>query len=191
MRGSSSVVAFVAARRLARTLAVNSRRVEDTPVSLKERFTKALRKKADRGFSGYPVQTLAFYGPDDKIATKVAVGIVLAKDEEPAFLERWFSQDRDMRNKRDVNEQILKFIRSHEVKSVAMPDRSHWVSSPRRGSTILKIQRARSARFGRTVTVGPVRLCGEEVDAQPRAQPDPPMRSSFSVVASVAAGRLA
>ena len=92
-------------------------------MSLTERFTKALRKKADRGFSGYPVATVAFYGPDDKVATKVAVGIVLAEDEEPAFLERWFSEGRDVRNDHDVNEQILKFIRTHEVKSVAMADR--------------------------------------------------------------------
>ena len=92
-------------------------------MSLKERFTKALRKKADRGFSGHPVATVAFYGPDDKVATKVAVGIVLAEGEEPAFLERWFSEHRDVRNDHEVNEQILKFIRAHEVKSVAMIDR--------------------------------------------------------------------
>lgn len=92
-------------------------------MSLKKRFTKALRKKADRGFSGYPVATLAFYGPDDRIATKVAVGIVLAEDEEPAFLERWFSQNDDVRRDHDVHEQILKFIRAHAVKSVAMADR--------------------------------------------------------------------
>ena len=29
-----------------------------------------------------------------------------------------------------------------------------------------------------------------EIDAQPRVQPDPPVRSSFFVVASVAVGRL-
>lgn len=92
-------------------------------MSLKERFTKALRKKAERGFSGYPVATVAFYGPDDIVATKVAVGIVLAEDEEPAFLERWFSEGRDVRNNHEVNEQVLKFIRAHEVKSVAMIDR--------------------------------------------------------------------
>jgi hypothetical protein len=34
-------------------------------VILKERFKKALLKKARRGFSGYPVATVAFYGPDD------------------------------------------------------------------------------------------------------------------------------
>jgi hypothetical protein len=92
-------------------------------VSLKERFTKALRKKANRGFSGYPVATMAFYGPDDKIATKVAVGIVVAEDEEAAFLERWFSEGHDVRNDHEVNEQIVKFIRGHAVKSVAMADR--------------------------------------------------------------------
>ena len=92
-------------------------------MSLKQRFTKALRKKADRGFSGYPVATVAFYGSDDKVATKVAVGIVLVEDQEPAFLERWFSESDDVRNHHEVNEQILKFIRAHEVKSVAMVDR--------------------------------------------------------------------
>jgi hypothetical protein len=91
-------------------------------VSLKERFTKALRKKADRGFCGYPLATLAFYGPDDKVATKVAVGIILAEDQA-AFLERWFSATRDVRNDHDVNEQIVKFVRAHGVKSVVMANR--------------------------------------------------------------------
>ena len=41
-----------------------------------------LRKKARRGFRGYPVATVAFYGPDDRHATKVAVGIVTAEGIE-------------------------------------------------------------------------------------------------------------
>jgi len=90
-------------------------------MSLKERFTIALRKKARRGFSGYPVATVAFYGPDDKVGTKVAVGIILAEGERPAFLERWFSEGRDVRSDHEVTERILKFIRSHKVKSVVMP----------------------------------------------------------------------
>jgi len=92
-------------------------------MSLKQRFTKALRKKAGRGFCGYPVATVAFYGENDKIAKKVAVGIVLAKGEEPTFLERWLSDSGDVRNDHEVNEQILRFIRTHEVKTVAMTDR--------------------------------------------------------------------
>ena len=89
---------------------------------LKDRFAKALRKKADRGLAGYPVATVAFYGPNDKIATKVSVGIILEEGEEPAFLERWI-RERDVRIDSDVNEQIMKFIRAHAAKSVAMTDR--------------------------------------------------------------------
>ncbi len=92
-------------------------------MSLKHRFAKALRKKADRGFCGYPVATVAFYGPDDKVATKIAVGIILAEDEPPAFLERWFSQRGDVRSDPEVNERIVKFIRAHDVKTVTMADR--------------------------------------------------------------------
>jgi hypothetical protein len=91
-------------------------------VSLKDRFTKALRKKADRGITGYPIATIAFYGPNDKLATKVSVGVVVREGEEPAFLERWMSA-RDVRTDHEVNEQIMKFIRAHEAKSVAMIDR--------------------------------------------------------------------
>ena len=67
----------------------------------KERHKVALWKKARRGFLGYPVATVAFYGPDDKVATKVSVGIVLSEDENPAVLERWFSDAVDVRNDHD------------------------------------------------------------------------------------------
>lgn len=92
-------------------------------MSLKQRFSKALRKKAGRGFAGYPVATVAYYGPDDQVATKVAVGIVLTDGEGPAHLERWLSEGRDLRNDQDVNEAILRFIRAHQVKSVVAADR--------------------------------------------------------------------
>lgn len=92
-------------------------------MSLKDRFAKALRKKAERGFAGYPLATIAFYGPDDKVATKVAVGIAAGKKEDPMVLERWFNQRSDVRRDPLVNEQILKFIRAHGVKSVVMTER--------------------------------------------------------------------
>ena len=52
---------------------------------------------ASKGFRGYPIATLAFYGPDNKRASKVAVGIVAAQDQEPVALERWFSDVTDVR----------------------------------------------------------------------------------------------
>ena len=58
---------------------------------LKGQAVKRLGKKAKKSFRGYPVATIAFYGPDNKKATKVAVAIVLAAEQEPAELRRWLS----------------------------------------------------------------------------------------------------
>jgi hypothetical protein len=79
-----------------------------------------LVKKARRGFRGFPVATVALYGPDDKHATKAAVGIVIAEGADTIDLKRWFVEDSDIRTDRGVAAEILEFIESHEVKSVAM-----------------------------------------------------------------------
>ena len=80
-----------------------------------------LQKKADRGFKGYPVATVCFYGPDDRHATKVAVGIVDNEDAEPK-MERWFSEH-DVRRDLMIGKQILEFIKASAVRSVVMTDR--------------------------------------------------------------------
>jgi hypothetical protein len=90
---------------------------------LKERFKKALQKKARRGFSGYPVATVAVYGADDKVATKASVAIIAGEDEEPIALERWFSDKGDVRRDYLIQQQILEFIKRHGAKSVVMTDR--------------------------------------------------------------------
>ena len=56
-----------------------------------------LRKKAKRGFRGYPMATVALYGPDDKVATKVAVAILEREGDEVSTLERWYSEEHDIR----------------------------------------------------------------------------------------------
>lgn len=48
----------------------------------------ALRKKANRGFRGYPLATMAFYGPDDQVASKVAVGVLPSEQAGVSVLER-------------------------------------------------------------------------------------------------------
>ena len=80
-----------------------------------------LHKKADRGFKGYPIATVAFYGPDDKCATKVAVGIVI-DEHEPRSMRRWVAEH-DVRKDQSINEEILEFIQSNAVRSVVMTDR--------------------------------------------------------------------
>src|SRR5271166_4314041 len=41
---------------------------------VEDRFLKRLRKKARKGLQGWPIATVAFYGPNLSQATKVAVG---------------------------------------------------------------------------------------------------------------------
>ena len=127
---------------------------------LRQRFTTALRKKARRGFSGYPIATMAFYGPDDKLATKVAVGIILAQGHEPAALERWFSEAVDVRNNHDISEEMVRFLRHHDVKSVVSPDRIMGCPT-KRASTTRKTAFVRNARSGPTATVGLARSSRE------------------------------
>ncbi|ANM10658.1 MULTISPECIES: hypothetical protein [unclassified Rhizobium] len=58
---------------------------------------KWLEKKTKRGIRGYPIGTIAYYGPDNRRATKVAVSIIPAPHAEPVDLRRWFAQTGDLR----------------------------------------------------------------------------------------------
>jgi hypothetical protein len=82
-----------------------------------------LEKESRRGFRGYPVATVAFYGPDDERATKVAVGIVRAEGAEADPLARWFSEKADARSDVVIVRQIAEFIATHAAKSVVLLDR--------------------------------------------------------------------
>jgi hypothetical protein len=94
-----------------------------------ERFVKIkrtpskLEKKARRGNRGYPAATVAFYGPDASRASKVAVGIILTEGAEAVVLQRWFSESSDARRDPKIGQEILAFIKSHGVLTVAMADR--------------------------------------------------------------------
>jgi len=88
----------------------------------KRRSDSPLKKKSRRGFRGYPVATIAFYGPDDTTASKVAVGIITVEDSPPDFLKRWFIEDGDARTDAAITREIHEFIQSHGVKSVVMTD---------------------------------------------------------------------
>lgn len=89
---------------------------------LKGQAAKSLRKKAKKGFRGYPVATVALYGPTDKKATKLVVGIVHDEDGEPAEMKKWYS-DEDIMQEQDILLEIHEFIKQHGVRSVAITDR--------------------------------------------------------------------
>ena len=82
---------------------------------------KWLRKKAKQGMRGYPVGTIAFYGPDNRRASKVAVSVIPEEGAEPK-LHRWFSEAGDVRTDKIILVEIAAHLRQHSVRSVAMVD---------------------------------------------------------------------
>src|SRR2546428_5930724 len=96
--------------------------IEDCAVRIKRRPTSPLHKKGRKGFRGYPVATVAFYGPDNTRASKVAVGIVPAENAEVSAMERFFSDDVDVRMDPGIGNQVLKFLESQAVRSVVVSD---------------------------------------------------------------------
>jgi len=82
----------------------------------------SLRKKAKLGDQGFPRATLAFYGPDDKTATKAVLGIFL-HDGDEGTIHRYFSEDKDVRFKIDVQEDVLARLREHQVRTLVMREK--------------------------------------------------------------------
>ena len=91
----------------------------------KELHTQSwLGDKFRPGFRGYPIATVAFYGPNDRLATKVAVSVILTENNEPDFLQRWFSEGGlDVRCNTAIGDQVLAFLKSHSPRSVVVTDR--------------------------------------------------------------------
>ena len=82
---------------------------------------KSIAKKARKGFKGYPMATVAFYGPTNRLATKAVCSIIEVEDGEPAHINKWFSES-DIRKSERIIGEVLLFIENHEAKSVSMLD---------------------------------------------------------------------
>ncbi len=82
-----------------------------------------LRKKAKKGFRGYPVATIAYYGADDTRASKVVVAVVQSEGADPDPMQKWFSESADVRNDEATLESIAAFLQGQTVKSVVAADR--------------------------------------------------------------------
>jgi sugar phosphate isomerase/epimerase len=80
-----------------------------------------LRKFAERGYAGYPVATLAFYGPDDRKATKAVLGIIETEGVEPR-LHTWGGEtaDKDLHYDLNLQNELVRIIQREGCKSLAM-----------------------------------------------------------------------
>ena len=94
-----------------------------------ERARKRLSKRAKKGFRGWPVATVALYGPDDSTATKLTVGIMPAEDAEASDLRRWFSKDQtDIRHDIRVTEVFIR-SRLNQRQALTLSD-DGWIALP-------------------------------------------------------------
>ncbi|MBF0448849.1 MAG: hypothetical protein HQL67_11665 [Magnetococcales bacterium] len=92
------------------------------PFNNPEKFFKRFQKKSKRGNRGLPIASIAFYGPDNRKATKVVVGIVFDVGGETGPLKKWFSEEMDIRKNTEVGAEIAAFLELNGVKTVAMTD---------------------------------------------------------------------
>ena len=84
---------------------------------------KRLAKRAKKGFRGYPVGTIACYGPDDRRATKLVVSIVEHDGAEPSEMRKWYTEDGDVRDTLEIMDETVGLLEQHGARSVVMPDR--------------------------------------------------------------------
>ena len=83
---------------------------------------KKIKEKACEGFKEYPTAAIAYYGPDNKRATKVVVGNVFKDDSEPGILKKWYSKMDDVRHDFKIHREMLNLIVKHKVKSAVIAD---------------------------------------------------------------------
>src|SRR5437588_12179362 len=80
-----------------------------------------LRRRAKRGDKDYPMASIAFYGPDNKRATKAVLGIITHEEAEP-HLYKWFSNSKDIRYDPAIQLAILSRIQEHSAVSIIMSE---------------------------------------------------------------------
>jgi hypothetical protein len=79
-------------------------------------------RQAGRGAKDYPIATIAYYGPDDRRATKAVVGIAKTERREIVELRKWFGESGDLRKDAVVASEIEQYLQSHGVRRVVLGD---------------------------------------------------------------------
>lgn len=87
-----------------------------------DRFRKRIGKKARKGFRGWPMVTIAFYGPDLSRASKVVATIFRFDGDDEGEVFKWLSDETDVRTDPVIAAEMIAFIERNQVKSVGMVD---------------------------------------------------------------------
>lgn len=72
----------------------------------------------------YPLATVAAYGPDSRVATKLAVSVLQrANERDPIATRTWTTETGDVRQDPIIAAELTHFLREHGVKNTVSPDR--------------------------------------------------------------------
>jgi hypothetical protein len=82
-----------------------------------DKAKKRIAKQIKKGFDGYPVVTLAYFGPTAELATEVVISFVLAAGEAPQ--EQRFVSKQDVREDETIQSVLIKIIDRAEAKTVS------------------------------------------------------------------------
>jgi len=82
---------------------------------------KLLSKRARKGDKGFPIATVAFYGPDNLRASKVVCAIIRYEGAEVDPIKKWFTNT-DARRAENILGEVLSFVKEHLANSVVMVD---------------------------------------------------------------------
>jgi hypothetical protein len=83
---------------------------------------KPFIKKSNKGFNGHPIASLAFYGPTNRLATKLVMGIANNENSEPELF-KWFSETVDIRSNAKILNEVTKLLAAHKIKSVSVGEK--------------------------------------------------------------------
>jgi hypothetical protein len=87
-------------------------------MKIKMKLRNKLIKESQKGFRGFPVGTVAYYGPDDQRASKVAVGIINFEGAKP-IMRKFFTETTDARFDERLTDEIMKYLKDNNIVSVA------------------------------------------------------------------------
>lgn len=85
-----------------------------------EHLMQGLERRAQKGFRGYPLGIIAFYGHTDNIATKAVIGIVKEAGGSPQHIKKWVYDKGDLRKDVASIKELFRYIEAHNVLSVAL-----------------------------------------------------------------------
>ena len=81
-----------------------------------DKAKKRIAKLVKKGFDGYPLISLEYYGETSDSATKVVISFIAEESAEPQ--KQAFSSDTDARNDESIQSTLVKIIERSDVKTV-------------------------------------------------------------------------